>query len=69
MLPMAVCEHALQIDRLTWIQRGPFLDLLFQNTVLAGMSNAAADVPSNAFKEINAQRQTRRCREAGTEHE
>ena len=58
--PVTVSEDPFQVDRLIWIQRGPFVNLLFQNTVPAGVPKWASEIFSDAFKEINAERQARR---------
>ena len=46
---MAVRQYAFQVDQLTWIQRGPLSDLLFQR---AFPIKVASDVLSDAIKEI-----------------
>jgi len=68
-LPMAICEYAFQIDRLSWIQRGPFCDLLFQSTVPAGELKRGSDILSDALKETVPKRQAPRRGEAGPEYE
>lgn len=42
-LPVAICEYTLQIERLAWIQRRPFSYLLFQSTVPASAMKRAAN--------------------------
>ncbi len=69
MLPVTICEYALQIDRLSWIQRGPFSDLFFQRTVPAGELKRGTDILSDALKETVPKRQTPKGREASTEYE
>ena len=66
---MAVRQYAFEGNLLTWIQRGPFSDLLFQSTVPTGVPKRTSDIPSDAFKETLAQRQAGNCREASAEYE
>ena len=61
MLPMAICQYAFQIDRLTWIQRSPLSDLFFKRTFPTKIIKVASDILSDAFKEISAQRYASRC--------
>ena len=55
-LPMAVRQYAFEGNLLTWIQRGPFCDLLFQSPVPTGVPKRASDLLSDAVKETIAQR-------------
>ena len=51
---MAVCQYAFQVDQLTWIQRGPLSDLLFQRAFPPKVTKMTSDFLSDAFKEIFA---------------
>ena len=53
-LPMAICQYAFQIDRLTWIQRGPLSDLLFQRAFPIRATKVASDVLSDTLKKTFA---------------
>ena len=51
---MAVRQYAFQVDRLTWIQRGPLPDLLFQRAFPTKVTKDTSDLLSDAFKKIFA---------------
>ena len=68
-LPMAVREYAFEVDWGIRIQRTPLFDVLFQRTAPTDVPKRVLDVLPDAFKETIAQRQARRCREAGAEYE
>ena len=48
---MAVRQYTFQVDRLTWIQRGPLSNLLFQRSFPIKVTKVTSDVLSDAFKE------------------
>ena len=51
---MTVRQYAFQFNRLTWIQRGPLSDFLFQRAFPSKVTKMTSDVLSDAFKEIFA---------------
>ncbi len=51
---MAVCQYTFQVNRLTWIQRGPLSDFLFQRAFPTKVTKVTSDVLSNVFKETFA---------------
>ena len=53
---MTVRQHAFQVNRLTWVQRGPLFNLSFQRAFPTKVTKVTSDVLSDEFQEFFANR-------------